>query len=80
MYGLAFDPMMVGEMSEVTGKLGADGKVHMTLTAMHGKGPSGVAEGTLKNGNPDLTMANAACPMPRMTLMPVQKEIFDGHG
>jgi hypothetical protein len=81
LHGFAFDPMMSGQMSTVAGDIGADGKVHLTMAAMNGKGATGTADGAVQNGNLALTMTNAACPMPKVTLMAVQKAMFyDGHG
>jgi len=75
--GMAFDPTMSGQMSSLTGEVGNDGKVHLTMTAMGGKGPSGIVEGAMQGTTMVLTMDSATCPMSSVKLMPVQREI---HG
>jgi hypothetical protein len=77
--GMAFDPMMSGQMSSISGDIGADGKVHLTMNAMGGKGGSGAINGTMQNGNLALSETGGACPMMKLTLMPVQ-HMFDAHG
>ena len=77
--GMAFDPMMSGQMGSITGDVGADGKVHLTMNAMGGKGPAGTIDGTMQNGNLALSETAGACPMTKLTLMPVQ-HMFDAHG
>lgn len=46
--GIAFDPMMSGQMSSLSGEVGADGKVHLTMTPMGGKGPAGAIDGSMQ--------------------------------
>ena len=77
--GMAFDPLMSGQMGSITGDIGADGKVHITMSGMGGKGPSGTIDGTMQNGNLALSEIGGACPMTKLTLMPVQ-HMFDAHG
>ena len=78
--GMVFDPMMSGQMSSVTGEVGADGKVHLTLAAMGGKGPSGAIDGAMQGATMVLSMASATCPMSGIKLMPIQREIAGPAG
>jgi len=75
--GMAFDPTMSGQMSTLTGEVGDDGKVHLTMTAMGGKGPSGAVDGAMQGTTMVLSMTSATCPMSTVKLMPVEREI---HG
>jgi hypothetical protein len=78
--GLAFDPTMSGQMSSLTGAVGNDGKVHLTMTAMGGKGPSGTVDGAMQGTTMVLNMASATCPMSSVKLMPVQRVIHEPKG
>jgi hypothetical protein len=78
--GMAFDPMMSGQMSSLAGAVGTDGKVHLTMTAVGGKGPSGTIDGTMQGTTMVLSMASASCPMATVKLMPVQHEIHESTG
>jgi hypothetical protein len=78
--GVAFDPTMSGQMSNLSGAVGADGKVHLTMTAMGGKGSSGAIDGSMQGSTMALSMNSARCPMAIVKLMPVQREIIMGAG
>jgi len=78
--GLAFDPMMSGQMSSLNGEVGADGKVHLAMTPMGGKGPSGAIDGRMQGSTMVLSMNSARCPMATVMLMPVQREITGPAG
>jgi len=78
--GMAFDPTMSGQMSSLTGAVGTDGKVHLAMTAMGGKGPAGTIDGSMQGTTMVLSMASAQCPMASVKLMPVQREIHEPTG
>ncbi len=78
--GIAFDPMMSGQMSSLSGEVGADGKVHLTMTPMGGKGPAGAIDGSMQGSTMVLSMESARCPMATVKLMPVEREIISGAG
>ena len=78
--GLAFDPTMSGQMSSLNGEVGADGKVHLAMTPMGGKGPSGAIDGSMQGSTMVLSMNSARCPMATVMLMPVQREITGPAG
>jgi hypothetical protein len=78
--GLVFDPMMSGQMSSAAGEVGDDGTVHLMLTAMGGKGPTGAIDGTMQGSAMVLSMASATCPISGVKLMPVQREIAGPAG
>ena len=78
--GVVFDPAMTGQMSTVTGNVTADGKVHLMMTAMGGKGAAGAIDGAMQGTTMALSMTSATCPMARVELVPVQRVIPEPHG
>ena len=78
--GMVFDPTMSGQMSSVTGEVGADGKVHLTLAAMGGKGPTGAIDGAMQGTTMALSMASTNCPISSVKLMAVQRVIAEPKG
>lgn len=78
--GLAFDPMMSGKMSHLSGTVDAAGTVHLTAAAMDGNGMAGTITGEMHGTTMVLAMAGGACPMASVKLMPVQHVIADPAG